>query len=101
MSIDLILERKGWEKFSAENGTTKVLDLNGNVIDKAYNPRKFYSDVMNYYVGSGSYYADIISAAMDYGEEPDVKKALCRYVMECEYNPEICDYINSRNWLTR
>ena len=39
-----------------------------------------------------------ISRALDGGSEKDVKKALCEYVMG-EYNPKICNYINSVSWL--
>ena len=60
----------------------------------AYNPKEFYLDILGYgRVGDG------ITRAMDFGEESDVKKALCRYIIDNEYNPEICVYIHSVNWL--
>lgn len=58
-----------------------------------YNPREFYQDML-------AYEADDISRAMDEGTEEDVKKALCDYIKFNNYNPAICDYINSVNWLT-
>lgn len=58
-----------------------------------YNPREFYQDML-------AYEADEISRAMDEGTEEDVKKALCDYITFNEYNPDICDYINSVDWLT-
>lgn len=78
MIIDLILERKGWE----EDGCA------------VYNPHDFYMDVMRY----GDVGEDI-TMAMDYGEESDVRRELCNYIVRNEYNPAICDYINSREWL--
>lgn len=43
--------------------------------------------------------SDPITRAMDEQPEQVVKFELCRYVIENGYNPEICDYINSVNWL--
>lgn len=78
MIIDLILDRKGFE----EDGYS------------VYNPHDFYMDVMRY----GEIGEDI-TRAMDYGEESDVRRELCNYVIRNEYNPAICNYINSTNWL--
>ena len=75
MIIDLILDRK--EGY----GTP-------------YNTREFYNDVTAYEEGTDYK----ISRALDGGSEKDVKKALCEYVMG-EYNPKICNYINSVSWL--
>lgn len=75
MIIDEILDRK--------NGAS-------------YNPQDFYDyvsqqlDVLN---------SKDIATALDSGTEEDVKKALCEYIKLGEYNPAICDYINSVNWL--
>lgn len=63
-----------------------------------YSPRRFYDEVMDY----GSIWPDIaypIAGAMDCGTEEDVKRELCRYIDEQEYNPAIKDYINEVNWL--
>lgn len=63
-----------------------------------YSPRWFYDEVMDY----GSIWPEIvhpIARAMDCGTEEDVKRELCRYIDEQEYNPAIKDYINKVNWL--
>lgn len=59
-----------------------------------YEPRTFYSSVSLYgQIGFG------ITSAMDYGEEADVKSALCEYIDENEYNPLIKEFIMSVDWL--
>lgn len=77
MIIDLILDRKdGYD----------------------YSVAEFYNELQEY----GTIFNDIawdIARAMDEGTEEDVKKELCRYVIEQGYNPQICEYINSVNWL--
>jgi hypothetical protein len=40
-----------------------------------------------------------ITAAMDGGTEEDVKRELCKYIKDNEYNMELCEYINKVNWL--
>lgn len=74
MIIDLILDRK--------DGFTR------------YNPKDFYNDCMDY-----PGIADGITRAMDYGTEEDVKIELCRYIINNNYNGEICNYINSVQWI--
>lgn len=76
MIIDLILDRK--------DGCS-------------YQPDRFYSNVLTYASVDGIG-ADICEA-MDYGAEDDVRKALCAYITCNDYNPAICDYINSVSWL--
>ena len=77
MVIDLILDRK--------DGVP-------------YNPHKFYRECMEYSsIFSGV--ADGITRAMDFGDESDVRRELCNYVVGNGYNPSICEYINSREWL--
>lgn len=78
MIIDRILDRYDDEKEGYFN----------------YNAHDFYFDVFEY-----GRIGDSITRAMDYGTEEDVKKALCEYVIKNEYNPKICDYINSVNWI--
>ena len=74
MIIDLILDRKDGDK---------------------YQPSKFYHDCMGYgEVGND------ITAAMDYGNEPDIKKAICQYIIDNDYNLDICKYVNRVNWLS-
>jgi len=77
MIIDLILERKEEEGFQ-----------------KKYIPKKFYNDCMEY----GTIGHDI-TKAMDYKTEAEVKKELCHYIINNGYNEDICNYINSRNWI--
>lgn len=72
MIIDLILDRKDGDEYKAKS---------------------FYNDVVDYCSG------DEISRAMDGGTEKDVKKALCRYIIDNEYNVDICNYIMSVDWL--
>jgi hypothetical protein len=79
MIIDRILDRKDNEKDYGFDG---------------YVPHDFYFDVLAY-----GRIGDHITRAMDCGTEEDVKKALCDYVINNEYNPDICNYINSVNWL--
>lgn len=71
MIIDLILDRKDGVEYS---------------------PRKFYNEVTNYLNLD-------IAEALDNGTEEDVKRELCFYIIEGGYNPDLCEYINSVNWL--
>jgi hypothetical protein len=76
MIIDLILDRK--------DGTP-------------YNPKEFYNDVMEY---ESVFNLDrSISSALDYGDEKEIKKALCDYVINQGYNKNIRNYINDVRWL--
>ena len=63
-----------------------------------YDPKEFYDYVSH---SLGTLNAEDIASALDSGTEADVKKALCEYVKLGEYNPAICDYINSVNWLEK
>ena len=74
MIIDLILDRKDGQKYS---------------------PKKFYNEVMQY----SGLYGEEIAAALDGGSNNDIKNALCRYVVDNEYNEDICEYIQSVKWL--
>lgn len=40
-----------------------------------------------------------IAETMDNGTNEQVQAELCRYIINCEYNPEICDYIKSVEWI--
>lgn len=77
MIIDLILDRKAGISFNTK-------DFYNNV-----------RDYESYNFGSDGY----ISLAIDYGEEDDVKKVLCRYIDDNGYNPDIKNYIHSVLWL--
>ena len=59
-----------------------------------YNAHDFYFEVFAY-----GEIGHRITEAMDYGENEDVQRELCRYIDENEYNPEIKKYINSVAWL--
>lgn len=113
MIIDLILDRKDNEQSIADGHTHKLIcgiPYNGVLyageeivyegehgftkIPLAYNATNFYQQVMDYgEVGFG------ITAAMDGGTEEDVKRELCKYIIDNEYNPDLCNYINERRWL--
>lgn len=77
MIIDLILDRREDEKFGIP-----------------YDAAMFYRDAMHY--GKISHG---ITAAMDGGDESDVRRELCQYILRNNYNPDICEYVNSRSWL--
>lgn len=77
MIIDLILDRRDGEPYSA---------------------KKFYFDILEYRT-IWPQLSDPITYAMDEMEEQDIKKALCNYIDKGGYNPEIKEYINSVNWL--
>ena len=78
MIIDLILDRKDNEVFGYD----------------AYNAHDFYMNVLGY-----GRVGDEITKAMDYGTEKDVKDALCKYIDDHNYNPDIKKYINSKQWI--
>ena len=82
MIIDLILDRKD----ALENDV------------KSYNAHDFYMDCMDY---NSTFYgiADGILQAMDEGTEENVKNELCLYILRNGYNSDICDFINSVEWL--
>lgn len=80
MVIDLILDRKAGEfKYNAK---------------KAYDYIRTEEECFDFIENGIN-----ISGAMDHGTEEDVKKQLCNYILKNDYNPEICEYINSVNWL--
>ena len=96
MIIDLILDRKDFEEFERKNGCPIMIPVGSidNLEPYHYSARKFYGDCMGY----GSI-GDDITRALDYGTEEQVKQALCKYIIDNEYNPKLCDYINSVDWL--
>lgn len=77
MIIDIILDRKDGEPYDA---------------------KKFYLDIMGY-SETWPDLADPITRAMDGGTNEDVRKALCDYIVSQGYNPFICDYVNSVEWI--
>lgn len=95
MIIDKILDRKDDDKLIAEGYTHIINGITGKPIKLGYNADQFYKDVVAY----GAIGTEIIRA-MRTGSETDVKAALCKYIIDNEYNPDICGYVWSRNWLT-
>lgn len=63
-----------------------------------YNSKDFY-DYVSYWAETDNDVGTGIARALDGGTEEDVKRELCKYIKEQGYNPAICDYINSVNWL--
>lgn len=98
MIIDCILDRKYADEIRAQ-GFTHWTNCNGKIEEIKYDPQKFYMDIFGYIGGCGSAAAENITREMDMGTEKSVKQALCKYILENGYNPEICEYINSRKWL--
>jgi len=90
MIIDLILERKGGamvdKTIKAPKGMVAMTPI--------YNARRFYNAVVAY-----NEMGFTIASALDSGTEQDVKRTLCEYITVNDYNLEICDYINSVEWL--
>lgn len=83
MIVDEILDRKDYE----EEG----YDI--------YNAHDFYMYCMiaeTHFRGI----ANKITYAMDYLENKDVQEALCEYIINNNYNSEICNYIRKKDWLT-
>ena len=86
MIIDLILDRYD----DIRDGWKKPTD---------FDTREFYYNCSDY---ASSFEDDNqldICRALDMGTEKDVKEALKRYVRKNDYNPRICDFIDSVNWL--
>lgn len=61
----------------------------------AYNPREFYTYLMQ----DSDEYSQMISAALDGGENSDVQNALCKYIQDNNYNTALIDYVNGADWL--
>ena len=47
------------------------------------------------------FHFDYLSRAIDGGTEADIRQALCRYIDENGYSPEIKEYVNSVRWLPK
>lgn len=69
-----------------------ILDVQAD--PASYVARNFYAD-MNSWKG----YGWMIARAMDSGTNEDVQNELCRYVIENEYNPQVCRFILNFNWI--
>lgn len=78
MIVDRILDRKDGEQYDAKD---------------FYNYCMKEAAIFGYYIGGE------VIRAMDCRKNADVQEALCKYIMEQGYNPDICDYIRSVDWL--
>lgn len=87
MIIDLILDRQD--------------DI--ETFNELYNPKTFYNEVLGYTdmfgCDSANNIAFKIAKAMDKGTEEEVRQQLCSYVKDYGYNDDICNFINSVEWL--
>lgn len=98
MIIDYILDRKDDDELRKQ-GYTHRENYKGEIEEIKYNPHKFYTNIFQYIGGCGGEAAEEITREMDHGTEKSVKQALCKYIIDYQYNPGLCDYINSKNWL--
>lgn len=76
-----------------------IIDL---IVDRqygeGYNPKKFYNEVMECNsIFDNSF--DYILKAMDTKNEDNVKRALCKYIIEQDYNLELMHFILSTTWI--
>ena len=78
MIIDLILDRKGGKKYTAND---------------------FYLELMQYR-GTWPAICDPIITAMDAGQEQDVISELCNYIKEQGWPETICSYVSAVSWMT-
>lgn len=78
MIVDMILDRK--------EGTP-------------YNAKVFYNYCMEEWSIFKYFIGEEIAKAMDAGDNKRTQAALCKYINEQGYNPEICDYINGKDWI--
>lgn len=70
----------------------KILDRKDGV---GYSARDLY----DYCTGLNILNSEDIARALDSGENYDIQRELCKYIHLGGYNPEICNYINSVDWL--
>jgi hypothetical protein len=69
------------------------------VIDLILDRKEGFADLNAEYLEDMKCYEfDYINAAIDTNDDDTIKAALCRYIEENEYNPEIKGYITSVNW---
>lgn len=109
---DKLRELGKWDEFNKSykeslkgtNGTKKPLKemVIDAILDRKegakYDPEEFYRYVRD--EESVFYGKDQpISRALDSGTDDDVKGALCKYITDNGYSPDICDYVKSVSWL--
>ena len=99
MIIDAILDRKYADDVRAQ-GYTHWKTSDGKIEEIKYDPHKFYTYIFGFVGGCAGDAAEEITREMDGGTEESVKQALCKYILDHDYNPDLCDYIKSRDWLT-
>lgn len=69
------------------------------VIDLILDRKEGFADLNAEYLEDMKQYEfDYINAAIDTNDDDTIKAALCRYIEENEYNPELKNYITSVNW---
>lgn len=75
-----------------------IIDLILNRYDgAAYNAEDFYRDIIDY--ENIFELSHDISIALDFGTNTDVQQALCSYIDDHNYNPDLKQYICSVNWI--
>lgn len=89
MVIDLILDKKDYEKFLQDNEiTAKEYEEYYNDLNEEeqafsitpYTPHDFYMNVLDYYQNFNDDLHENILKALDYGTNGTIQKALCDYV---------------------
>lgn len=98
MIIDLILDRYEAERYQDEHGQPQRFYslYTGETREDVYSPDAFAEAVKRYEQHDDE---QPITAAINAKSESLVKAALCDYIIG-EYNPAICGFIYSMNWLT-
>lgn len=81
MIIDVILDRRGYEKKDGDLGWWN---------------REHLRDIYDYAMEFGFH---DLARAVDGGTEQDIRRELCRYIDTQKYNPGIKKYIRSVKWL--
>jgi hypothetical protein len=66
------------------------------ILDKRDGDKVKLSDIYNQAM---IWEMDYVSRALDSGDENDIKKALCDYIDNNNYNPSIKDFIMKATWL--
>lgn len=79
-----------------------ILDRKDNVIgdyQDTYDAREFYEDCREYAQCFEDETQWKIVDALDGGTNEDVQIALCNYIDECKYNPQIKHFIRAVSWI--
>ena len=89
MLIDSIIDRK-----DGANIYHKIQKEGKVLVSPKYSSKNLY----DYLIGFGDLYGDIVDL-LDSGENEDIQKALCLYIIEGGYNTDLCEYIKSVKWV--